>query len=235
MLKSSHYYFYKILALVAISLMGYGQANAQTKLAAFVGGIRPGAVWTDANFFDTVNQCHKDNPCNQASTRQNEQCITATNQCIADKMRAKGADAQAIAFAQYAPVPSAIDKFKKYGKVAAVHARMQWADASDGFFLINNHGMVIPVANPAITQNADYQTFLKQFPKAFIVSGPGHLDWPHVFSAANNSRQFVFSFPMVNGCMACAKVGTAEVAYLFDHAGHFLGIRLVGITPTFTR
>ncbi|MGB6977189.1 MAG: hypothetical protein WBE18_07045 [Gammaproteobacteria bacterium] len=230
----SFYYFYKTLGILALSLLWIGQAGAQTKLAPFVGGVNSGAVWTDADFFTMVGQCHKDHPCTETSTAQNDPCLVATNQCIANKMRAKGANAQAIAFAQYAPVPSAINKFKNYGKVAVVHARMQWADAADGFFLINKQGMVIPVANPKVIKDPYYQTFLKQFPKAFIVGGPGRLDWPKVSSDANNNQGFIFSFPMVDGCMACAKVGTAEVAYLFGQTGNFLGTRILKITATTT-
>src|SRR4029077_419618 len=125
MMRQSFYYFYKILGILALSLLCYAQVNAQTKVAAFAGGVRPGAVWTDVNFFDMVNQCHKVQACTTATGNQNNQCMSDTNECIASKMRAKGADAQAIAFTQYASVPSAIDKFKKYGKVAVVHARMQ--------------------------------------------------------------------------------------------------------------
>jgi hypothetical protein len=221
--------FYKIFCIFILSLLGVGQANAETKLAAFVGGVRSDALWTDPNFFNLITQCRKESVCNDAA--QNNQCVVATNECIANKMRAKGAGAQAIAFAQYAPVPSAIDKFKKYGKVAVVHARMQWADAADGFFLINDQGLVRPVADPKITSDGRYRAFLQRFPKAFIVGGPGDLHWPRVTSAANNSQQFIFTFPIVNGCMACARVGIAQIAYLFDHTGSFLGTRVVEITP----
>jgi hypothetical protein len=223
-------YFSKILTILTLSLVWLGTANAATQLAAFAGGVRPGAVWTDAHFFAMVNQCHTEHPCNAAPNEQNNACVVATHQCIASKMQAKGAASQAIAFAQYSYVPGAIDKFKKYGKVAVAHARLQMADASDGFFIINEQGLVVPIANPRVIKDPHYQTFLKQFPKAFIVGGPGNLTWPKVSSAADNVHQFIFSFPMVNGCMACARVGAAQVAYLFDHNGNFVGTRLLEIT-----
>ncbi len=55
--------------------------------------------------------------------------------CIGQYMKEHGANAQAIAFMRFAPVPAAISEVKSYPVAAVVHADMMFADAADGLSL----------------------------------------------------------------------------------------------------
>jgi hypothetical protein len=154
---------------------------------------------------------------------------------MADYMTKQGASQQAIAFARYNSIASIIQQIKHYNDLAVVYAKMQWADASGGFFIITKKGFIVPTFNGINLNNeASYQVLLKQYPKAMLSNGPDNIDWPTIQKSSKGVEQIVFKYPVKDGCHACANVAYADIAYSFAGDGKYLGTTLLKLTPAQT-
>jgi hypothetical protein len=71
-----------------------------------------------------------------------------------------------------------------------------------------------------------------QFPKTTLF--PGDRDgttWPNANTNSEGGKSFTLGYPLLNGCHACEKVGTAEFNWKFGPTGKFLGTVFMGMTP----
>lgn len=204
-------------------------------LPEFAGGVQDNAVWQDANFFSTANQCGMQYKCGMLSNQPAKMklCQAQVKTCIANYMAKNGASPQAIAFARYNEIPSTIDQIKRYDTLDVVYAKMQWADASGGFFIITKKGMIIPTFNAIknINKEPSLAALQKQYPRAMLWNGPDNVDWPQVQKSTNGGEQVIFKYPVKNGCHACENIAYANIAYNFDSTGKYLGTKFLKLIP----
>ncbi|HUN59631.1 MAG TPA: hypothetical protein VMU41_16075 [Candidatus Binataceae bacterium] len=133
-------------ALVVASLLSVlsGRADAQKArlIPAFIGGVRKDALLKDPQaIIDISSHCYD-------AAAKAQDVSAATEECIDNELKRKGASIQAITFANFAPVPSAIEHFASYHNAAAVYAVMRWADGASGWCLIGKSGEAVGMWEP---------------------------------------------------------------------------------------
>ncbi|MGH7933512.1 MAG: hypothetical protein ACREQN_10130 [Candidatus Binataceae bacterium] len=211
--------------LTALTCAAPAFALQATTIPAFVGGVRPGAIWHDKGFFDAARACFDKHP----FARFHERAQTLQSDCEVDYMKRHGASAQAIAFMRYAPVPAQIDQVRHGRAASVVYADMMWADAASGFALVGKSGEVVPLwTAPELDNDPDYATFKRHYPDAMLWGTS--VGWPQVTPGRQGGDRFVVTFN-ARTCHACATIGKAVVAYDFDQRGKFDGVRLLKISP----
>lgn len=235
------------LAVGAVSVTAYAQKA--TLIPAFKGGVRTDAVLRNPQaIIDISSKCYV-----TAATAKDS--AKAATKCIDDKLKQLGAGVQAIAFADYAPVPAAIEYFANYRNAAAVYAVMRWADGASGWCLIGKSGEAIGMWEPTgVERDRAFVAFAHTHPNAMLWMPTGRADAPsmidlghgkyvdaegaqtHGLTAstqrpAAHAQRFIFPFA-VKTCHACAVIGQAHIGFDFDSAGHYKGARLISIAPT---
>jgi len=81
-------------------------------------------------------------------------------------------------------------------------------------------------------QSFQFQDLKNQFPKVDV--WPGDRDgkeWPNSQLGPSGGIQFTVSYPLMNGCHACARAGFAIFNWNFDAQAKFLGTAFQGLTP----
>jgi hypothetical protein len=210
-----------VVALCGLS----GRANARkaTLIAAFVGGVRKDALLKDPQAIIAISS-----RCYDAAS-QTEVASEAPARCIENELKRIGAGAQAIAFADYAPVPAAIEHFTRYRDAAAVYAVMRWADGASGWCLIGVSGEAIGMWEPTGTEHdSKFIRFAQTHPNATLWMPVDKADAPAVIDTGHGAERFVFPFA-VKTCHACAVIGHARIGFKFDRAGHYEGAKLLSI------
>jgi hypothetical protein len=214
-----------MLALAIPLLLGLARgsamAQAATLLPAFKGGVRPDAILKDPQAIISISSaCY-------ASVSGNGG--NAAKRCIIDKLQAMGAGAQAIAFADYAPVPSAIEYYQRYHNAAAAYAVMRWADGASGWCLIGRSGEAIGMWEPTGAEgDAKFVAFAKTHPGAMLWMPVDKNDAPSVIALEHRAERLVMPFA-IQTCHACAVIGNAQVGFDFDRAGRYRGANLLNI------
>jgi hypothetical protein len=231
------------LAILLSALCGMAHAQNATLIPAFKGGVRTDAVLHDPQaIIDISSHCYA-----IASTAKDS--VKAATRCIGDRLKQIGAGRQAIAFADYAPVPAASEYFANYRNAAAVYAVMRWADGASGWCLIGKSGEAIGMWQPTgVERDPAFIAFAHTHPNAMLwmptdradaasmmeIDRRGdHLDvtgsQTHGFSPS--IQRFIFPFT-VKTCHACAVIGQAHIGFDFDNLGHYAGAHLVSISST---
>jgi hypothetical protein len=149
--------------------------------------------------------------------------------CIGRYMKEHGASAQAIAFMRFAPVPAAISEIKSYPVAAVVHADMMFADAADGWALIQKSGELVPLwCGVEMDRDPQFAHFVAKHRGATLWGDS--IDWPRTSLLDDGAEQFRFVFE-IKTCNACAILAHANVGYDFDRNGKFAGAHLLTIVP----
>jgi hypothetical protein len=210
---------WKIFACLQVLVCWSAAAKAADAIVvpALVGGISSSAVFNDRGFFEAAQRCLQQNPFSDfhdAAHRQRD--------CLARYMKQHGATAQAIAFMRAAPVPAAVSAVHDYA-AAMVHARMLWADGSDGWAIVGKSGALVPLWQPPEFQHDQaYTVFLHEHPGSSLWSD--QIDWPP--SGATDGGQRIPVNFSIKVCHACARLGTAAVIYKFDVKVNYSGMYL---------
>jgi hypothetical protein len=214
------------LAVTVGGLSGLANAPKATLVPAFVGGVRKDALLKDPQGIITISShCY-----DAASHRQN--ASVAAGQCIDNELKRIGAGAQAIAFADYAPVPAAIEHFTSYRDAAAVYAVMRWADGASGWCLIGVSGEAVGMWEPTGAEHdPKFVMFAQTHPNATLWMPVDKSDAPSVVALGQGTERFVFPFT-IKTCHACAVIGHARIGFEFDRAGHYDGAELLSIAST---
>ena len=217
------------LALAILLILGFGSSSAiaqeATLLPAFKGGVRRDAILKDPQAIISISSaCYAAIPANGGNS------AGATQQCIIDKLKAIGASAQAIAFAHFAPVPSAIEYYKQYRNAAAVYALMRWADGASGWCLIGASGEAIGMWEPTGAEHdPKFAGFARVHPNAALWMPIDRDDAPKVITIAGGAEWLIMPFK-VKDCHACAIIGDAQVGFDFDRSGRYRGAVLMNIS-----
>lgn len=211
------------LAVTLGGSSGWAAAQKATPIPAFAGGVRKDALLKDPQVIIAISS-----HCYDAVAKAQDISVAA-EQCINNELKRIGAGVQAIAFANYAPVPSAIEHFARYRDAAAVYAVMRWADGASGWCLIGVSGEAIGMWEPTRAEHdPKFVTFAQAHPNATLWMPVGKADAPSVVGLRHGAERFVFPFA-VKTCHACAVIGNARIGFEFDRAGHYDGAELLGI------
>ena len=217
------------LAVVIGLLSSWADAQRPTLIPAFRGGVREDAVLKDPSAIIKISS-----DCYAAAASAKDISVTA-RQCIDNHLKRMGASVQVIAFADYAPVPAAIEHFTNYRDAAAVFALMRWADGASGWCLIGKSGEAIGMWEPSGAEHdPKFLAFLKTHPNAALWMPVAETDAPSVIEFGQGAERFVFPFT-IKTCHACAVIGRARIGFDFDHAGRYGGANLLSIASADTQ
>lgn len=165
-------------------------------------------------------------------------------ECMIVQMSKAGAPASAVAFTRELYREShgefgVMTGFHPAGPVAfAWVAYPLRANTNHGFLLVNGSPGIINVEDlklldtATMKQSFQFQDLKGQFPNVDI--WPGDRDgnmWPNSQDGPDGGIQFTVSYPLINGCHACARAGFALFNWNFDAQGKFLGTTFLGMTP----
>ena len=150
--------------------------------------------------------------------------------CMEDKMSRDKACVQAYQIQRLAFYPP--EKLKKYGPVTVFNVT-SLADAQQVFYLVDTKGKLISLTSHIdLHKNKTYRDLEKEYPKIALTT---FLHWkklhedlfPQSHVLHNHNQALIFQQTLRDGgCLACATVGIAEIAYEFTPAGIFVGSHL---------
>ena len=104
------------------------------------------------------------------------------------------------------------------------------ANTNYGLLLVNGNPPIVNVENlklldrKTMQQTPQFKDLQAQFPK--VDMWPGDRDgktWPNSQTGPNGGVQFTVGYPLINGCHACARAGSAIFTWNFAAQGKFLG------------
>jgi hypothetical protein len=164
--------------------------------------------------------------------------------CFIGQMAKAGASADAVSFTRELYQQSHGDVGIMTGFQPVGPVDIAWityplrANTNNGLLLVNGHPQIVNVEDlkmldrKAMEQSPQFKDLKYQFPNVEL--WPGDRDgktWPNSQTAPNGVTQFVASYPLINGCHACARAGFAMFTWNFNAQGKFQGTTFVGMTP----
>jgi hypothetical protein len=215
------------LFLIVVGLAGFALAQSQDQ-----GKINASAVWQVAPQFLAAAHaaCDKSHP--------------GDVNCMIDQMAKAGAPADAVSFTRQLAKQShgefgIMTGFQKESPVSFAWITYPLrANTNYGLLLVNGKPPIVNVEDlklldtKTMGQSFQFQDVKNQFPNVNLF--PGDRDgktWPNSQSGPNGGTQFVVSYPLLNGCHACASAGFALFTWNFDAQGKFQGTTFMGLTP----
>src|SRR6201993_4183226 len=158
--------------------------------------------------------------------------------CFLDAMKSAGASEEAMAFVKdfAANGLAYVRAFRDTGRVDIAYIEYLFrANDLDGVLLVNGTPPIIDVddykflSQEDLSKNDGYAALLQKYPKVSIFPGDRyHTDWPKtILSSAG--QKFEVSYLLLDGCHACAGIGTAIMAFDFDSHGRFAKARLMDV------
>jgi hypothetical protein len=159
-----------------------------------------------------------------------------------DQMAKAGAPADAVSFSRELYKQSHGDFGVMTGFQSQSPVAFAWityplrANTNYGLLFVNGQPPIINVEDlklldtKAMEHSFQFQDLKNQFPQANL--WPGDRDgktWPNSQAGPNGGIQFVVSYPLRNGCHACASAGSALFNWNFDAQGKFLGTTFLGL------
>lgn len=166
----------------------------------------------------------------------------AYGKCMIAQMEKAGASPDAIRFTQelYAENHGEfgiMTGFQQEGPVAFAWITYPLrANTNYGLLLVNGQPRIVNVEDlklldvKAMKSSSQFQDLKAQFPKVDV--WPGDRDgktWPNSQTGPNGGIQFTVGYPLINGCHACARAGSAIFNWNFDANGKFLGTTFEGM------
>ena len=165
-------------------------------------------------------------------------------ECFINQMSKAGASPAAVAFTRMLFKQSGGDVgvMSGYNKVGPVDVAFVVyplrANTNNGILFVNGTPKIVNAEDlklldqATMQQSPQFQNTLAQFPKMTI--WPGDRDgttWPNSSQNSEGGVSFTLGYPLLNGCHACERAGTAEFNWKFGPAGKFLGTTFMGMTP----
>jgi hypothetical protein len=165
-------------------------------------------------------------------------------ECVIDQMAKAGAPPDAVSFTRELHKQSHGEFGVMTGFQNQSPVSFAWityplrANTNYGLLLVNGRPDIVNVEDlklldtKTMEQSFQFQDLKNQFPKVDL--WPGDRDgttWPNSQAGPNGGTQFVLSYPLLNGCHACARAGFALFTWNFDAEGKFLGTSFMGLTP----
>ncbi len=157
--------------------------------------------------------------------------------CLIDAMKTGHAPDEAIKFMQtvglQAPTdtvgyPIAFDG-KGRVKVVTIFEPGLGMDGMNDFVFVNGTKEIVrPTDNvdQIAETNPAYQGFKMQYPQVTPWDGPA---FQKEVILPDGSQQFQFQQTLLNGCHACAVLGSLDFSYNFDRRGHYTGVTIQSV------
>jgi hypothetical protein len=173
-------------------------------------------------------------------------CDSASHagECFIDQMAKAGAPAAAVSFTRELYKQNhgefgVMTGFQSQDPVAFAWITYPMrANTNYGLLLVNGRPPIVNIEDlklldtKTMRSSPQFRDLKNQFPKVDV--WPGDRDgktWPEAQAGPNGGTQFVVSYPLLNGCHACARAGLAIFGWNFDPQGKFLGTTFQGMTP----
>jgi len=169
---------------------------------------------------------------------------SAISDCMIQQMEKAGAPGDAVTFTRELYKQSHGEVGIMTGFQAVGPVDIAWityplrANTNNGLLLVNGKPLIVNVEElklldrKTMEQSSQFQNLKAQFTKVDV--WPGDRDgktWPESQAGPNGGTQFVVSYPLRNGCHACAHAGFAIFTWNFDAQGKFLDTLFMGMTP----
>lgn len=171
-------------------------------------------------------------------------CASAADfgRCFVAQMQKSGASPAAIAFTRLTDNTGFMRDFRDVGRVDVAYVDYPFrANENQGCLLVNGSPQAVDVDNlgavskGVLESNAQYAGLAAKYPNITVFPGErSGTDYPKTETLPGGGQRFVVPYRLMDGCHACERVGSAEVAFDFDPAGRFLGRRVVSIVPATT-
>lgn len=167
---------------------------------------------------------------------------TAYGKCMISQMQKAGASADAVRFTQELYTENrgefgVMTGFQTEGPVAFAWITYPLrANTNYGLLLLNGQPHIVNIEDlklldiKSMKSSPQFQDLKAQFPKVDV--WPGDRDgktWPNSQPGPNGGIQFTVGYPLINGCHACARAGSAIFNWNFDANGKFLGTTFEGM------
>ncbi|MFZ0882723.1 MAG: protease inhibitor I42 family protein [Candidatus Acidiferrales bacterium] len=159
--------------------------------------------------------------------------------CFLGEMKSAGASAEAVAFSRSAADIGVIymRAFRKVGPVDVAYIQYVFrANELDGVFLVNGDPSPIDVDDEDILPkarlqgNSSYGQLAGQYPNVSIWPGDrSDTKLPAQVDTGWGTQTFSVDYILRDGCHACATIGTATVAFVFDTDGKFQGAKVTAV------
>jgi hypothetical protein len=122
---------------------------------------------------------------------------------------------------------------KGKGKIKAVEVffpGLGMEGISDFVFVNGPGGMLRPKIDfdAMARDSAEYQQFKATYPQ---VTPWDSMAYAKEVRSADGSQTFQFTQTLLNGCHACALLGTARLGISFDATGNYIGASIIGVEP----
>jgi len=217
--------FYQLLALLLLAVSMTAQSKGTSEK------IGPSAAWQMPPEFMTSAHA----VCDQSSPH-------GYAVCVIDEMAKAGAPADAVRFTRELYKEShgefgVMTGFQDEGPLAFAWITYPLrANTNYGLLLVNGQPAIINVEDLKLLdvknmkQSPQFQELKRQFPKVDV--WPGDRDgkvWPDSQVGTNGDLQFTIGYPLIDGCHACPRAGTAIFNWNFDAMGKFLGTSFQGM------
>ena len=169
-------------------------------------------------------------------------------ECFIDQIAKAGAPPEAVAFTRELYKANGGDvgimgEYRDFGHFAIAWIQYPLrANHNDGIEFVGSDPKFLDVDDlskldqGAILQNPQYQQGKKSYPNLQLFAGDRtgaerQVRYSKVYGGLNPGElRFLFSYPLLNGCQACAQDGWASFWWDFDANGKFLGTKLVSVT-----
>jgi len=235
--------------MVVIALVLGGVSLAQTtppnatanagiaQSSASSGQFGPSAIWRPAPDFLTSAHAACDNAPRPP----------AFAECFINQMTKAGAPPEAVKFTRELHTSDGqigiLEEYKDFGPVG-----LAWvvyplrANDNDGLLLLNGDPKILDpddmqkLDKTALQHDPLFLEWKKTTPKLDVwpgdrSGGAAQIRFARVWAGAKPGEQrFLFSYPLIDGCRACARSGFANYWWDFDAKGKFQGTRLLSVT-----
>ena len=209
-------HFWLLFCMVLLALATSAQAadpgkNSRDKL------FGPQDVWTLP--FEALSACEAKNP--------------ASTTCLTQVMKETGASKQALALNKMLEGDGYMSGFQPMGRIdLATCFFPSRANSNEVLFMVGGSpSLVSSELDADINIKADpaYPGLKKKFPDLELWTSGASFAKMDILP--NGGQRFVFEYPLVNGCHACAQAGDALIAHDFDQDGTYKGPRLIRLKP----
>ena len=159
--------------------------------------------------------------------------------CFLGQMRQAGAPPPALAFARRTGGMGYLRAFRETGNVDVAYAEYPFrANENQVCLLVNGQPPWIDVDDTtlldlkALAADRNWSALLETYPKATLFpSDRGGVTLPGARHLPDGRQEFVVDYLALDGCHACAAVGTVRFVFRFDAAGKFLGTAVESVRP----
>ena len=155
----------------------------------------------------------------------------AFNDCFLEEMGKAGAPPPALAFARRTGGMGYLRAFRDTGKVDVAYATYPFrANENQVCLLVNGQPPWIDVDDTTLldrkglADDRNWRAIVQKYPKATLFPADrGGPTLPGARRFRDGREEFVVDYVALDGCHACAAVGTVRFVFRFDADGKFLG------------